>query len=259
MTRHLLISDCQVKKGVPLDHIRALGNFIVDKKPERIICIGDFADMPSLSSYDKPGTKAFEGKRYSDDVESSIEAMEILFEPITRYNNMRKRNKKSAYKPDLHLTLGNHEDRITRAINLDPRLDGTLSIDDLEYEKFGWKVHPFLNIVDLDGIAYSHYFINPDSAIGSPLGGTIENKMKLIGHSFTMGHNQKRQYGIRYNGRGEEIHGLVSGAYYMHDEDYQNPQGNRAHWRGIVLKNEVKDGRYDAAFLSLDYMLKAYT
>ena len=43
------------------------------------------------------------------------------------------------------------------------------------------------------------------------------------------------------------------------DEEYQNPQGNRAHWRGIVLKNEVKDGRYDCSFLSLDYMLRAYS
>ena len=161
--RHLLVSDTQVKKDVPLDHIRALGNFTVDKQPERIIMIGDWADMPSLSSYDKPGTKAFEGRRYRDDIDSSIEAMEILFEPINRYNNMRKRNKKKAYSPDLHLTLGNHEDRITRAINLDPRLDGTLSISDLEYERFGWKVHPFLSIVDLDGVAYSHYFINPGS------------------------------------------------------------------------------------------------
>lgn len=152
--KHLLISDTQVKKGVPLDHIRALGNFIVDKKPDRIIMIGDFADMPSLSSYDKPGTKAFEGKRYSDDIESSIEAMELLFRPINAYNDMRQRNKKKAYKPDLHLTLGNHEDRITRAVNLDPRLDGTLSIADLRYQDFGWTVHPFLNIVDLDGVAY---------------------------------------------------------------------------------------------------------
>ena len=259
MTRHLLISDTQVKKDVPVDHLRALGNFIVDKQPEVLINIGDWADMPSLSVYDKPGTKAFEGKRYRDDVEASIEAMEIMEEPITRYNNMRKRNKKSLYRPRKVLTLGNHENRIDRAVNLDPRLDGTLSVDDLRYEDFGWEVYPFLHIVDIDGVAYSHYFINPDSAIGSPLGGTIENKMKLIGHSFTMGHNQKRQYGIRYNGRGEEIHGLVSGAYYMHDEEYQNPQGNRAHWRGIVLKNEVREGRYDPTFLSLEYMLREWT
>lgn len=259
MTTHLLISDTQVKKDVPLDHIKALGNFIVDNQPDKIIMIGDWADMPSLNSYDKPGTKAFEGRRYRDDIDSSIQAMELLFNPINRYNDARKRNKKKSYKPELHLTLGNHEQRIHRAINSDPRLDGTLSMDDLQFESFGWTVHPFLHILNLDGIAYSHYFINPDSAIGSPLGGTIENKMKLIGHSFSMGHNQKRQYGIRYNGRGEELHGLVSGAYYMHDEEYQNPQGNRAHWRGIVLKNEVTEGRYDPCFLSLDYMLRAYT
>ena len=256
--RHLLIPDTQVKKGVNTDHLEACGNFIVDKKPDTVIMIGDFADMPALSVYDAPGTKAFEGRRYKDDIESSHDAMERLMAPLWKYNNMRKRNKKSQYQPRMVMTLGNHEHRITRAINRDPKLEGTISLDDLQYKEFGWETHPFLHIVNIDGVSYCHYFINPDSPIGNPVGGTIENKLKLIGHSFTMGHNQKRQYGIRYNGRGEEIHGLVAGAFYSHDEEYQNPQGNRAHWRGIVLKNEVKDGKYDPAFLSLEYLTREY-
>ena len=57
----LFIPDTQIKNGVNLDHIQALGNYILDKKPDIIVCIGDWWDMPSLSSYEKKGSKYFEG------------------------------------------------------------------------------------------------------------------------------------------------------------------------------------------------------
>jgi hypothetical protein len=51
--KHLFIPDVQAKEGVPFDHLDWIGRFIVDKKPDVIIQAGDFADMPSLSSYDR--------------------------------------------------------------------------------------------------------------------------------------------------------------------------------------------------------------
>src|SRR5690349_19187232 len=105
--------------------------------------------MASLSSYDK-GKKSFEGRRYRADVEAAKAGMERLMAPIQAA--------KPKYTPTLILTLGNHEDRITRAINDDAKLDGTISIDDLGYAGFGWKVYPFLQTVEIDGILYSHFF-----------------------------------------------------------------------------------------------------
>ena len=34
---HMIVPDTQVREGVPLDHLRAAGNYIVDKKPDTII------------------------------------------------------------------------------------------------------------------------------------------------------------------------------------------------------------------------------
>ena len=48
MKKHLVIPDCQVKSDVPLENLEWIGRYIVDKKPDVIINIGDFADMPSL-------------------------------------------------------------------------------------------------------------------------------------------------------------------------------------------------------------------
>ncbi len=83
--------------------------------------IGDFADMPSLSSYDI-GKKSFEGRRYKTDIEVTKKAMEMLLAPIKEYNERARRNKDKQYRPRMVLTLGNHEERISRAIEGDGRL-----------------------------------------------------------------------------------------------------------------------------------------
>jgi hypothetical protein len=57
------------------------------------------------------------------------------------------------------------------------------------------------------------------------------------------------------NGRSQ--HGLVAGACYLHDEDYKGPQGN-AHWRGVLVKHEVRAGSYDLMQVSLDYLARRY-
>ena len=130
----MIIPDTQVKRGVDLSYLEWIGKYIVDKKPDVIVQIGDFADMPSLSSYDV-GKKSFEGRRYKDDIEAAREAMDILLEPMREYNARCRKDKKKQYRPRMVLTLGNHEQRIERAVEGNSKLDGTLGTDDLGYSK----------------------------------------------------------------------------------------------------------------------------
>lgn len=257
MRRHIMIPDCQVKPGVATNHLLAAGNYILDKRPDVIVCIGDFADMPSLSSYDK-GKKDFEGRRYKDDIESAKDAMALLLRPISEYNARQRRNKAGQYKPHMVLTIGNHENRIERAVNNDAILEGVISSDDLHYREFGWDVIPYEHIINIDGVRYSHFFRNPHSVKKDIVSGTIDSKLKNLGWSFSMGHQQTLQYGVRYLADGQAQHGLVAGAFYQHDEGYMGPQGNASHWRGMILKNEVNNGHYDPCFLSLDYLLREW-
>src|SRR5574343_1440588 len=148
--RILVIPDCQVKDGVPLEHLDWAGKAIVDYKPDVVVNIGDFADMPSLSTHDKVGSKYFEGKRYTKDVEVVKEAMKVLLKPLKDEQMRLKRNKEKIYKPRLVFTLGNHENRINRAINNNPMLEGLISVKDLGYEK-DWEVHEFLHPVFING------------------------------------------------------------------------------------------------------------
>src|SRR5688572_21026993 len=151
--RILVLPDVQAKPGINFSYLSRIGQYAVDKKPEVIVCIGDFADMPSLSSYDK-GKKSFEGRRYKRDIEAAQFAMQAFLGPIERHNKTAKK----PYKPRMVLTLGNHEERILRAINDDPKLDGVLSVDDLAFKEYGWEVFPFLEVVIIEGVAFSHFF-----------------------------------------------------------------------------------------------------
>lgn len=250
---HLIIPDTQAKQGVPTAHLEWIGAYIVERQPDVIVHLGDHADMPSLSSYDV-GKKTFEGRRYCADIEAANEAFEILCKPLEIYNSKQRANKHAQFLPERHFLLGNHEDRITRAINDDSKLDGTIGLDDLNYKKLGWTVHDFLRPVEIDGVHYAHYWANPMS--GRPYGGGVAARLKTIGHSFTMGHQQTLDYALRFVA-GRSQHGLVCGSAYLHDEDYKGPQGN-AHWRGIIVKHQVCNGSYDPMFVSLDYLCRRY-
>ena len=90
--KHFIVPDVQAKPGQDFSFLRKIGEYIVEKQPEKIICLGDFADMPSLSSYDV-GKKAFEGRRYTKDIDAATEAMATLLEPLWDYNARAKKNK----------------------------------------------------------------------------------------------------------------------------------------------------------------------
>lgn len=255
MRKHIMIPDCQVTPDTPTDHLRWIGEYIVEQKPDAIINIGDFADMESLSFFDK-GKKDAEGRRYIHDIHAARAAMERLLKPLNDYNVKMTNQKQKQYKPELHLTMGNHEHRITRAINEDAKLDGALGLLDLGYEDFGWKVYDFLEMATIDGVAYSHFFYNP--LTGKPIGGaSMDTRLKTLGFSFTMGHQQIKMAGERNLNNGRVVRGLVCGACYLHDEKYIGPQGN-AYWRGIFVKHEVRNGQYDLMEVSLDYLCRKY-
>jgi hypothetical protein len=251
--KHLVIPDTQVKPGNDFSFLKRIGLYIVDKKPDVIIHIGDHADMPSLSSYDV-GKKSFEGRRYKDDVAAANEAMETLLTPIWDYNKKAAKNHDKRYTPRMVLTLGNHEDRITRATESDPKLDGTLGIEDLKYESFGWDVIPFLQPVVIDGIAYCHYFVT--GVAGRPAG-TAQAQLNKQHMSCIAGHQQGLQFASAYRGDGSRITSIIAGSCYEHDEDYLSPQGNR-HWRGILVLHEVDNGSFDLMPVSLNYLNRKY-
>ena len=167
-------------------------------------------------------------------------------------NDVRKRDKKRLYRPQMVLTPGNHEHRIERATNNDPKLHGTIGIDDLQYDRFGWDVVPYLRPVVIDGVAYCHFFYNKLTGRPWPNARTTLLREHV---SCSQGHQQKLEVDIQYDGKGRRLTSITAGAYYLHDEDYKGEAGNQ-HWRGLIYKTNVHDGEYDLRTISIDTMVR---
>lgn len=252
--RILVLPDCQVKATHSTEYLRSIGNYLIEKQPDVIVNIGDFADLPSLSSYDV-GKKSFEGRRYKDDVAAVHTAMDNLLGPMNEYNQRQRKNGKKQYKPRMVLTLGNHCNRINRVINDDPKLEGVISINDLKYKEYGWEVHDFLNVVVISGIAFSHFFTT--GLLGRPCSSAAIQLAKKH-QSCISGHQQGFQMHTAHRADGVRLTSIIAGSCYLHDEDYLGPQGNR-HWRGILMLNDVTpDGEFDILPVSLKYLQEKY-
>lgn len=251
--RILVIPDCQVREGVPLEHLTWAGKAICEYRPDVVVNIGDFADMPSLSTHDKVGSKHFEGLRYKKDVEVVKEAMKMLLKPLRDLQAQQKKNKEKVYKPRMVLTLGNHENRINRAVNNNPMLEGVISVKDLEYEK-DWEVFDFLTPVFIEGVGFNHFW--PVGAMCKPASSAsvLVNKLHM---SCIAGHQQGRSVAYGKRADGQPIICIIAGSYYLHDEAYMPDLGNK-HWRGLVMLNDVKDGAFDEMFLSIEYLGRKY-
>jgi Icc-related predicted phosphoesterase len=236
------IPDVQAKPGSDFTFLARVGRYLAEKQPDVIVCAGDFADMESLSSYDR-GKRSFEGRRYRRDIDAARRAMDTLMEPLRAA---------PGYDPRLVLTLGNHEDRIDRAANDQPELEGLVSIDDLEYEAHGWEVFPFLQVVTIGGVVFSHYLTS--GVMGRPI--TTANALLTKRHmSCVVGHQQGFQIATAVRADGRMLTGIIAGSCYEHNETYMGPQGN-VHYRGIVMLHDVREGEFDVMPVSLRYLKK---
>lgn len=256
MNDHLFIPDCHVKHGQNLDRFKWLSNLILDRRPEVIVCAGDFADMESLCSYDK-GLRKFEGRRYKKDIDAAIDAQTVLFAPLAKLQKQQRDNKKKVYSPLTVMMIGNHEHRIERATQLDPILEDTISIDDLKYHEYWDEVWPFLESDSINGVHYAHYFVS--GVMGRPINGEHPAAYLLAKQhvSCTVGHSHLVDYAQRTAANGKKLHGLVGGCFTEEYEDYAGV-ANDLWWRGVVYKHNVKDGEYDPEFISIERLKEEY-
>ena len=254
MSRHFLVPDTQVRPGVPTDHIEWVAQAIVDYRPDVVVHIGDHWDMPSLSMHDGPGSLSMEGARYEDDIATGNDAFARLVAPMRAEQLRLKRNKEKQWNPRCIWTKGNHENRIDRAINNDPRFAGTIGDHHLDTQGFERK--QFLEVAEVDGVNYSHFFQMEKSS--RPIGGTMDNRFNKICASYVCGHEQGYLVHRRPLPIGRTIHGVVAGSCYLHDEHYRGHQRNND-WRGIVVLNDVRNGGdFEPMPLTLDYLCRKY-
>lgn len=248
--KYLIIPDMQVREGVPLNHAHWLSMYAMDKAPDVICWMADTWDMPSLSSYDKRGSKKSERLRVRKDVDAGHRAMEMIVGPW----------QKAGWCPEQHWFKGNHEYRWDLALNNEPHLlEGMYQNDDpFQLHTYGITAHPFLKIVTLDGIRYAHYFPHgPGGRVGQTKKGApsalaqVQRQMA----SATAGHMQGLDIATVSTDLGLR-RGLIAGSFYLHNESYLH--GLDRYWRGLVLKNDVRNGMYALCEVEMDFLRAKY-
>ena len=239
-----------------LDRFDWLGQMIVDERPDIVVDIGDRADMPSLSTYDK-GTKGYEGRRYLRDLAAVHEANRRILAPLKALQKHQRKHKKKVYNPELIITMGNHEQRILRACNSSPELDGHLCYGDLQYEK-DWKVFDFLDIVERGGVNFSHYFAG--GLMGKPIGGVNAARAHInkLFVSTVSGHSHLLDYAEDVDAVGRKIQSLVVGCYLEDRPAWANPQQFAMWSSGIVMLENVVNGTYDWKVTNIKTMEELY-
>ncbi len=244
----MVIPDTQVAPGRSIEHLKWAGEYAANKKPDYIIHLGDHWDMPSLSLYDV-GKRSFEGRSYRADIEAGRRGIEAFDEAV---NRERKRTRWSPRK--LYLD-GNHDYRIVKTIDADRKLEGLIGLADRGLEESRWKVYPFLEVVRIEGIAFSHYFTS--GVMGRP----VSSARQLITKkhmSCVMGHVQKAEIDFQYDASGKRLTGIFAGCFYQHNESYLDPQSNRATWRGIWMLYNVVNGEFTVNNVPLNFLKEKY-
>jgi hypothetical protein len=178
--------------------------------------------------------------------------MDLFLQPIKAERERLKVNKKKQWKPRMVFTIGNHEQRIERAIEDNAMLEDTIGYHDLNLDD--WEVADFLQPVIIEGVAFSHYFTT--GVMGRPVTSARAMLTKKM-MSCVMGHVQDRDIAYGKRADNARLTGLFAGMYTQHDEAYLGNQGNGS-WKGIWMLNEVDNGSFDELPVSLNYLRGKY-
>lgn len=241
----LVIPDAHVQPDQNLRRFLWARSLEHDINPDFTVCLGDFADMASLCSYDK-GKKEFEGRRYKRDIKSAHNALAVLGTPPTEGTGTSR-----------IMLLGNHEARIDKVGSLQPELDGIISTDDLGYKEHGWETYAFKVPIEINGVTFCHYL--PSGIMGYSISGgnAASSTISKLSVSAVTGHSHLLDYSERTDPFGRRKCALVAGCFFEHDEHYAGP-ANRMYRRGLAVLHHVKDGGFDLEWWGMDRLRASY-
>lgn len=251
MKRALFIPDVQAGPNRPNRHMTWAGKYVADKQFDIIVQVGDWADMPSMSSYDK-GKASFEGRRLTKDWDAFRASVDAFMKPWAG----------KRYQPRLVYTEGNHEFRLKRAMDNQPELVGSLPDPCAYLAERGWETHEYLKVARVEGVLVSHLF--PRTLTGRVTSGSLKFGSPSANHmirsnmaSCLAGHKPGFDYSTVPGPGGKSLHGLIAGSFYLHSEAYLGPGGD-LQWKGVVTLNALHNGHFDICPVGMRHLKERY-
>jgi hypothetical protein len=174
------IGDTHWKPGMDFQHMRWIGRYVAETRPDNVVHIGDAFEFESCEFHSAPGSASQKHRpAFIEDIEAGEEALHIYHQEIP------------VGEIPHDTTLGNHEFRVWRYEELAPSLAGTLTLQlDQFFSRYRWKVTPYRHWIFLEGVGFTHV---PHSIMQKPIGGrypenTIGNQST---HSIVFGHTHR--------------------------------------------------------------------
>lgn len=255
MTKIICVGDAHQSPEITTARFSRLGKLICDEKPDIVIQIGDLWDFGSMSAWDR-GKAEIEGKRFNSDLDSGHNALDRMERIILS----RKWGQEKWGNVKRYFTAGNHEFRVHRALQHIPSLDGFIDMNfGLPDRTYPWHVTPYERSVEIEGIEFSHCFMN---AMGRPISGIHHShqlnqkrmKASICGHSHL--------YDQKVATRGDEkVMSIVCGAFMepweVQFEQYAGLQ-NKVWDRGVLILDNVQDGQFDVRWIWMKNLIHQY-
>jgi len=179
----LAIGDTHWQPGMDFEHMKWIGRFAAEARPDNVVHIGDALDLESCEMHSAAGSGS-QVKRptFMEDIDAGHEALNTYHAeiPIGEIPH--------------DIVFGNHEYRAWRMEEMAPNLAGTLTLQiEQLFARYRWKTTPYKHWLFMEGCGFTHV---PMSIMGKPIGGrypenTIGNQST---HSVVYGHTHRSNH-----------------------------------------------------------------
>lgn len=260
METTLVIGDAHAEPDQSLDRFTWLGKFIVDRRPDNIVSMGDFGTFDSISSYTLRSPGERELKRLKDDFGAVRIAMARMVGPLHDLQSRLCFNKKRRYTPRMVFLEGNHEDRLHTYCDSNPELRGMFDLKSM-ISTYGWEFIPYRGHAYVRLVGFTHVPMNGlnkpanrkhlTKEILSEYGCSIihghDHKLTVVSEGLMTHEGHVRLIGMSAGWFGQGIPGYATGS-----------KGSRDWWSGVIMLHHINDYEFDIETISIDKLEQIY-
>ena len=210
MSKILVISDTHINPAKNCPYLwSALARYCINHQPDYVIHLGDVADLDSQAWLVKNRGK------YSLDqeIDAVKTCLKTFHKVLDSFNNMRRECHKKLYKPNLILTLGNHDVR-----------NAITDVADL-FTELGWQVYDYLEPAQIDGYSFCHSLRN---GLSDNMCTTSKELLENWHGNIVVGHGHHRDYYESYSlATNEQIIALKSPCFMLEPSEWATQTRNK--------------------------------
>lgn len=204
----IILPDVHLTEELPKDYL-PVREFIKEFKPNKVILLGDFMDVSSLSAWDMDKKRLMEGRRFKKEVDTANNELDFL----QKYTKDKEEG--------VVYLFGNHESRTEKYLDKNPEMEGMMELPEqlrLKERGIPWLVYN--KLYKLGQMYFTHgMYTNKYSAA---------KHLQTLGCNITYGHQHGTQTYMQNMAMQEPYMAYALGTLGDKAPDYL--QGRPANW-----------------------------